>query len=67
MANPFPLLAGLFPYDPSIDTPLGNRNLTLIYCVVWGGQFAHGAYALYKGKQASKGNGTQVDNDGKYL
>ena len=32
------------PYDPAIDTPLGHRNLVLIYVLVWGVQLAYGIF-----------------------
>jgi hypothetical protein len=39
------MLRPWIPYDPSIDTPLGHRNLVLIYCVVWLVQLAYATYA----------------------
>ncbi|HEY0163208.1 MAG TPA: hypothetical protein VGB69_11060 [Edaphobacter sp.] len=40
------MFSPIVPYDPAIDTPLGHRNLVLIYGVVWLLQLAYGAYAL---------------------
>lgn len=37
----------IMPFDPSIDTPLGHRNLVLIYIVVGLVQLAYAAYALH--------------------
>lgn len=39
------MFSSLIPYDPLIDTPLGHRNLVLIYCVVWLLQLGYGVYA----------------------
>jgi hypothetical protein len=38
----------IFPYDPAIDTPLGHRNLVLIYCITWGIHLAYATYAFNK-------------------
>lgn len=37
----------IVPFDPSIDTRLGHRNLVLIYIVVGLVQLAYAAYALH--------------------
>jgi hypothetical protein len=47
-------IAQVFPYDPAIDTPLGHRNLILIYGIVWIGQISYAAYALYKWRAARR-------------
>lgn len=48
------VLAGLFPFDPSIDTPLGHRNLILVYVAVWGLHLAYLLYALLQWKALSQ-------------
>lgn len=40
--------ARIVPFDPLIDTPLGHRNLVLIYVIVGFVQLAYAAYALHK-------------------
>ncbi|HTH52426.1 MAG TPA: hypothetical protein VL495_00665 [Edaphobacter sp.] len=45
------------PYDPAIDTPLGHRNLVLIYCVVWVAQIAYGTYAVRRWIASRKSKG----------
>lgn len=55
MGNIVALVASIFPYNPAIDSPLGHRNLILIYLFVWGGQFAYGAYVVYKWRKISRG------------
>lgn len=37
----------IVPYDPSMDTPLGHRNLVVIYVVVAFVQIAYAAYVLH--------------------
>jgi hypothetical protein len=54
MSNLISHLGDIFPYDAAIDTPLGHRNLILIYCVIWGFQLAYAAYALYKWRAARR-------------
>ncbi len=49
------MFSSLIPYDPSIDTPLGHRNLVLIYCVVWLIQLAYGTYAIRRWIATRKG------------
>ena len=58
----FAFIAGIFPYDPAIDSPLGHRNLILIYVFVWGGQFAYGAYVVYKWRKISRAAGIKEKN-----
>lgn len=62
MANLFAFIASIFPYDPAIDSPLGHRNLILIYLFVWGGQFAYGAYVIYKWRKISRSDGISGKN-----
>ncbi|SFR97821.1 hypothetical protein SAMN05421771_0179 [Granulicella pectinivorans] len=52
----FSLLALLpiVPYDSAIDTPLGHRNLVIIYVVVWVVQMGYGAYAIKKWRDSAK-------------
>lgn len=50
------------PYDPSIDTPLGHRNLVIIYALVWLAQLAYGAYVV-KTWRASGKDQTMDQND----
>lgn len=40
------LVTSVIPFDPSIDTALGHRNLVLIYIVVWASQMAYAIYAV---------------------
>ena len=47
-------VSNLFPYDPAIDTPMGHRNLILIYLIVWGVQTGYAVYALAKWRVAVK-------------
>ncbi len=47
-------LPKIFPYDPTIDTPLGHRNLVLIYILTWGLQFGYAAYTLYTWRIANR-------------
>jgi hypothetical protein len=54
MYSAFVLPPKFFPYDPKIDTPLGHRNLVLIYVLVWGFQFGYAAYAVYTWRIANK-------------
>jgi hypothetical protein len=54
MVSVLAFMPHIFPYDPAIDTPLGHRNLILIYCVTWGLQLAYAAYALNKWRIARK-------------
>jgi len=54
MLSALGLLAGIFPYDPAIDTPLGHRNLILIYASVWIGQIGYAVYAGYKWAKAKR-------------
>jgi hypothetical protein len=44
----------VFPFDPSIDTPLGHRNLISIYVVVWLVQMGYGAYALHTWRKSGR-------------
>jgi hypothetical protein len=48
------MLPNVFPYDPKIDTPLGHRNLVLIYCLTWGLQLGYAAFAVYSWRMASR-------------
>jgi hypothetical protein len=52
--------ARIVPFDPSIDTPLGHRNLVLIYVMVGLVQLAYAAYTLHKwrvsGRQTKSSN-----------
>lgn len=50
----FSFLGHLFPYDATIDTPLGHRNLIMIYCIIWSFQLAYAGYALYKWRAAKR-------------
>ncbi len=54
MHNILVLLPHIFPYDPAIDTPLGHRNLVLIYGLTWVLQFGYAAYAVYTWRVASR-------------
>ena len=47
-------LPKIFPYDPTIDTPLGHRNLVLIYALTWSLQFGYAAYAVYTWRKANR-------------
>ena len=62
MGSLFALITSIFPYDPAIDSPLGHRNLILIYLFVWGGQFAYGAYVVYKWRKISRSGGISGKN-----
>ncbi|MEG9438048.1 hypothetical protein JAO29_18025 [Edaphobacter sp. HDX4] len=46
----------IIPFDPAIDTPLGHRNLVLIYSVVWLAQLAYGAYTVRRWIKSGKGD-----------
>jgi hypothetical protein len=46
MASISILALSIFPYDPAIDTPLGHRDLILIYCLT---AVFHLAYVTYIG------------------
>jgi len=48
------MFRSLIPYDPAIDTPLGHRNLVLIYCAVWFVQLAYGVYAIRRWLSSSR-------------
>ena len=48
MAHSALVLMRFFPFDPSIDTLIGHRNLVLVYLVVWA---LHLAYAVYAVRQ----------------
>ncbi len=48
------ILVRLFPFDPSIDTPLGHRNLVLVYSAVWGLHLAYLLYALLQWKALTR-------------
>ncbi len=50
------LAALIVPFNPSIDTPLGYRNLVLIYIVVGLVQLAYAAYALHKWRVSGRPN-----------
>ncbi len=54
MYNILVFLPKIFPYDPTIDTPLGHRNLVLIYGLTWGLQFGYAAYAVYTWRVANR-------------
>ncbi len=54
MRNILFFLLNIFPYDPAIATPLGHRNLVLIYAITWGLQFGYAFYALYTWRAANK-------------
>ena len=47
-------LPKIFPYDPTIDTPLGHRNLILIYALTWCLQFSYAGYTVYTWRKASR-------------
>lgn len=55
MVNVLACFVRVFPYDPAIDTPLGHRNLVIIYCLTWGFHIAYAAYALNSWRLARKG------------
>lgn len=44
--------ASIFPFDPSIDTHLGHRNLVVIYSIVWVVQFGYAAFSVAKWRSA---------------
>ncbi len=44
----------IVPYDPTIDTPLGHRNLVIIYCATWIVQIVYAAYAVHKWRAVPK-------------
>jgi len=46
MVELFNKIRQIVPFDPSIDTSLGHRNLVLIYVIVWLTQLMYGAYAI---------------------
>ncbi|QHN04804.1 hypothetical protein FTO74_16640 [Granulicella sp. WH15] len=54
MHNILVFLPAIFPFDPAIDTPLGHRNLVLIYDLTWGLQFGYAVYAIYTWRVASR-------------
>jgi hypothetical protein len=54
MNNILVFLPNVFPYDPTIDTPLGHRNLVLIYCLTWGLQLGYAAYTVYTWRIANR-------------
>jgi hypothetical protein len=54
MHNILAFLPNIFPYDPAIDTPLGHRNLVLIYVLTWVLQFGYAFYAFRTWRAANK-------------
>lgn len=57
----FGVLASIVPFDPSIDTPLGHRNLVLIYGVTALAQLAYAGYAFHAWRMS--GRLSEVNND----
>jgi hypothetical protein len=53
------MLPNIFPYDPKIDTPLGHRNLVLIYSLTWGLQLGYAAFAVYTWRVANRQSRSQ--------
>ena len=54
------MLIRLFPFDPSIDTSLGHRNLVLVYVVVWCLHLAYLCYAVLQWKALGKRTGKTI-------
>jgi|GEM_PF-6414864 len=46
--------AWIVPFDPAIDTPLGHRNLVLIYVVVGLVQLAYASYAIHAWRRSGQ-------------
>jgi hypothetical protein len=51
------LLTRFFPYDPSIDGPLGHRHLILIYCITWSAHVAYVAFIAIQWRANKKSSG----------
>jgi len=51
------LLTRLFPFDPSIDGPLGHRHLILIYCITWSAHIAYVAFIAMQWRANKKSSG----------
>ena len=48
------LMVPIVPFDASIDTPMGHRNLVWIYVVVWLVQLGYGIYAVRTWRASGK-------------
>jgi steroid 5-alpha reductase family enzyme len=53
------------PFDASIDTGLGHRNLVIIYVVVWAVQMAYAAYAVHCWRVSNRPNDPRHSSVGK--
>ena len=47
-------LVQVVPFDKSIDTPLGHRNLVIIYILVWLVQLGYGAFVVRSWRSSSR-------------
>jgi hypothetical protein len=54
MASLLMFKAPLFPFDPSIDGPMGHLHLILIYTITWGLHLAYVAFIAYKWRAVVK-------------
>jgi hypothetical protein len=52
--------APLFPFDPSIDGPMGHLHLILIYTITWGLHLAYVAFIAYKWRAVVKERAAQA-------
>lgn len=62
MASLSILALSIFPYDPAIDTPLGHRDLILIYCLTAVFHLAYVTYVGWKWRALSKEDAVALED-----